>query len=147
MPVLTRFSVQKLFQISNIHLPWLYLRLFLLVLSLVTWEKGPTPKIKHQRNDLFQSLTAGWEENTGIFSRFGGSLGGGGCIPSLRSTLQCSQGIRNTSVPISWLSLGTLPTSFCISNTLGLAAPPCQEKITCRKLPALSLSSLQLLQV
>ncbi|KAK4824091.1 hypothetical protein QYF61_010602 [Mycteria americana] len=40
---LTTLSVKKFFLISNLNLPWHNLRPFPLVLSLVTWEKRPTP--------------------------------------------------------------------------------------------------------
>ncbi|KAK4823315.1 hypothetical protein QYF61_000917 [Mycteria americana] len=40
---LTTVSVKEFFLISNLNLPWRNLRPFPLVLSLVTWEKRPTP--------------------------------------------------------------------------------------------------------
>ncbi|KAK4832220.1 hypothetical protein QYF61_021067, partial [Mycteria americana] len=40
---LTTLSVNKFFLISNLNPPWCNLRPFPLVLSLVTWEKRPTP--------------------------------------------------------------------------------------------------------
>ncbi|KAK4810503.1 hypothetical protein QYF61_004283 [Mycteria americana] len=40
---LTTLSVKKFFLISNLNLPWHNLRPFPLILSLVTWEKRPTP--------------------------------------------------------------------------------------------------------
>ncbi|KAK4821778.1 LOW QUALITY PROTEIN: hypothetical protein QYF61_000839 [Mycteria americana] len=40
---LTTLSVKKFFLISNLNLPWCNLRPFPLVLSLVTWDKRPTP--------------------------------------------------------------------------------------------------------
>ncbi|KAK4831181.1 LOW QUALITY PROTEIN: hypothetical protein QYF61_015913 [Mycteria americana] len=40
---LTTLSVKKFFLISSLNLPWHNLRPFPLVLSLVTWEKRPTP--------------------------------------------------------------------------------------------------------
>ncbi|KAK4821803.1 hypothetical protein QYF61_003832 [Mycteria americana] len=40
---LTTLLVKKFFLISNLNLPWRNLRPFSLVLSLVTWEKRPTP--------------------------------------------------------------------------------------------------------
>ncbi|KAK4832719.1 LOW QUALITY PROTEIN: hypothetical protein QYF61_025208, partial [Mycteria americana] len=40
---LTTLSLNKFFLISNLNLPWCNLRPFPLVLSLVTWEKRPTP--------------------------------------------------------------------------------------------------------
>lgn len=68
--------------------------------------------------------------------------------------LQCSQGNALCFTNTSWLSFGTLPTSFCFSSTSGLTALPWQERIACRKHPApsapavcLSLSSFQWLLV
>ncbi|KAK4826066.1 hypothetical protein QYF61_005025 [Mycteria americana] len=40
---LTTLSVKKFFLISRLNLPWRNLRPFPLILSLVTWEKRPTP--------------------------------------------------------------------------------------------------------
>ncbi|KAK4831669.1 hypothetical protein QYF61_018636 [Mycteria americana] len=42
---LTTLSVKKFFLISSLNLPWCNLRPFPLVLSLVTWEKRPTPAL------------------------------------------------------------------------------------------------------
>jgi len=40
---LTTLSVKKFFLVSYLNIPWCNLRPFPLVLSLITWEKTPTP--------------------------------------------------------------------------------------------------------
>lgn len=40
---LTTFSEKKFFLMSDMNLPWCSFRPFLLILSLVAWEKRPTP--------------------------------------------------------------------------------------------------------